>query len=53
MLIKLKTALLTGVTARFIKRLCTLPFEIEDRKIVRIGVNFDGKTRNIEKVLVG
>ena len=30
-----------------------LPFEIEDQQIIRIGINFDGKTRNIDKALVG
>lgn len=31
----------------------TLPFEIEDQQIIRIGINFDSATRNIDKVLVG
>ncbi|MBQ0005967.1 MAG: ATP-binding protein, partial [Alistipes sp.] len=31
----------------------TLPFEIEDQQIIRIGINFDSKARNIDKVLVG
>lgn len=31
----------------------TLPFEIENQQIVRIGINFDKETRNIDKVLVG
>ena len=31
----------------------TLPFAIEDQRIVRIGINFDSKTRNIDKCLVG
>lgn len=31
----------------------TLPFEIDGQQIVRIGINFDSKTRNIDKVLVG
>ncbi|MCQ2329907.1 MAG: ATP-binding protein [Paludibacteraceae bacterium] len=30
----------------------TLPFAIEDQQIVRIGINFDSKTRNIDKCLV-
>ena len=31
----------------------TLPFAIEDQQIVRIGINFDSTTRNIDQVLVG
>ena len=31
----------------------TLPFEIEDQQIIRLGINFDSATRNIDKVLVG
>ena len=31
----------------------TLPFEIENQQIIRIGINFDSKTRNIDKALVG
>ena len=31
----------------------TLPFEVEDQQIIRIGINFDSTTRNIDKVLVG
>ena len=31
----------------------TLPFSVEDRQIIRIGINFDSTTRNIDKVLVG
>ena len=31
----------------------TLPFEINDQQIIRIGINFDSNTRNIDKVLVG
>ena len=31
----------------------TLPFAVEDQQIIRIGVNFDSTTRNIDKVLVG
>lgn len=31
----------------------TLPFEIEDQQIIRIGMNFSREIRNIEKVLVG
>ena len=31
----------------------TLPFEVEDQQVIRIGINFDGKTRNIDKALVG
>ena len=31
----------------------TLPFEIEDQRIIRIGINFSKETRNIEKYLVG
>ena len=31
----------------------TLPFAIEDQKIIRLGINFDSATRNIDKVLVG
>ena len=30
-----------------------LPFEIEDQQIIRLGINFDSATRNIDKVLVG
>ena len=30
----------------------TLPFEIEDQQIIRLGINFDSQTRNIGKVLV-
>ena len=31
----------------------TLPFEVEDQQIIRLGINFDSATRNIDKVLVG
>ena len=31
----------------------TLSFEIENQQIIRIGINFDSTTRNINKVLVG
>ncbi len=31
----------------------TLPFAVEDQKIIRLGINFDSATRNIDKVLVG
>ncbi len=31
----------------------TLPFAVEDRQVVRLGINFDSATRNIDKVLVG
>ena len=31
----------------------TLPFAIEDQQIIRLGINFDSVTRNIDKVLVG
>ena len=31
----------------------TLPFAIENQQIIRIGINFDSTTRNIDKVLVG
>ena len=31
----------------------TLPFEVEDQQIIRLGINFDSATRNIGKVLVG
>ncbi|MBQ0122655.1 MAG: ATP-binding protein [Bacteroidales bacterium] len=31
----------------------TLPFEIEGQQIIRLGINFDSATRNIDKVLVG
>ena len=31
----------------------TLPFAIEDQQIVRIGINFDSTTRNIDQALVG
>ncbi len=31
----------------------TLPFDVEDRQIIRIGINFDSQTRNIDKVLIG
>ena len=31
----------------------TLPFEIENQQIVRIGINFDSATRNIGQILVG
>jgi hypothetical protein len=30
----------------------TLPFECDDRQIVKIGVNFSRETRNIEKWVV-
>jgi hypothetical protein len=30
----------------------TLPFESGDRKLVKIGVNFSPKTRNIDRWLV-
>ena len=30
-----------------------LPFSVEDRQIIRLGINFDSTTRNIDKVLVG
>ncbi len=38
--------------AQISDRSYTLPFEIEDQQIIRIGINFDSKTRNIDKVLV-
>lgn len=31
----------------------SLPFEVEDQQIIRIGINFDSKTHNIDKALVG
>ena len=31
----------------------TLPFEVNEQKIVRIGMNFSKETKNIDKVLVG
>ena len=31
----------------------TLPFAVEDQRIIRIGINFSSATRNIDKVLVG
>ena len=31
----------------------TLPFVIEDQQIIRLGINFDSSTRNIDKVLIG
>ena len=31
----------------------TLPFAVEDQQIIRLGINFDSATRNIDKVLVG
>ena len=31
---------------------CALPFEMDERKLFRIGVNFSAKTRNIEKWVV-
>lgn len=31
----------------------TLPFETSGRQIIRIGINFDSKTRNIEKWVIG
>ena len=31
----------------------TLPFEIENQQIIRMGINFDSKTRNIRDVIVG
>lgn len=31
----------------------TLPFAIEDQQVIRIGINFDSKTRNIDKAIVG
>ncbi len=31
----------------------TLPFAVEDQQIIRLGINFDSSTRNIDKVLVG
>jgi len=31
----------------------TLPFETGDRQIIRLGINFDSKTRNIDQCLVG
>ena len=30
-----------------------LPFSAEDRQIIRLGINFDSTTRNIDKVLIG
>ncbi len=30
-----------------------LPFALEDQQIVRIGINFDSRTRNIDRCLVG
>jgi hypothetical protein len=30
-----------------------LPFECDERQIVKIGVNFSSTTRNIEKWIVG
>ncbi len=30
----------------------TLPFAVDDQQIIRIGINFDSATRNIDKVLV-
>ena len=31
---------------------CALPFEMDERKLFKIGVNFSAKTRNIEKWVV-
>ena len=31
----------------------TLPFAVEDQQIIRLGINFDSATRNIDKVLIG
>ena len=31
----------------------TLPFAVEDQQIIRLGINFDSTTRNIDKCLVG
>ena len=31
----------------------TLPFAVENQQIIRLGINFDSTTRNIDKVLVG
>ena len=31
----------------------TLPFAVEDQQIIRLGINFDSTTRNIDKVLIG
>ena len=31
----------------------TLPFAVEDQQIIRLGINFDSQTRNIDKVLIG
>jgi hypothetical protein len=30
----------------------TLPFAVDSRKIVKIGVNFSSKTRNIERWII-
>ena len=30
-----------------------LPFQMEQQQIIRIGMNFDPKTRNIERYVVG
>ena len=48
---------LNGTAEEALAQICnknyTLPFEIEDQQIIRIGINFDSKTRNIDKCLVG
>jgi len=30
----------------------TLPFEMGNRKVIKVGLNFDGKTRNIERFVI-
>ena len=48
---------LDGTAEEALAQICdknyTLPFEIEDQQIIRIGINLDSKTRNIDKCLVG
>ena len=39
--------------AQISDRKYTLPFAVEDQRIIRIGINFSPATRNIDKVLVG
>jgi len=31
----------------------TLPFELDGQQIIRLGINFDKETRNIDEVLIG
>lgn len=39
--------------AQIIDKHYTLPFDSTGRQIVRIGMNFDSNTRNIEKWVIG